>query len=418
LKEILEQHQADANQEDNDDDYDDVKEQEALPIPTLTAVLEAMDTVRRYVCSFNVDENVVYLLSRIDTSVSAKCHLFQESVKYLGHVVFRDGLQPHPEKIKAVEQWPIPKCSKELQQFLSIASYYRRFVKGFAQIAEPLHQLTEMGKLWNWTDECDKTFLHLKARLTKQPVLTHPDFKIPFLVDTDASGDGLGAVLSQDIAGKEHVIAYASRTLSKTERKCCATRWEMLALVLALKQFRCFFYGRKFTVRTDHGILSWLRNFKEPEGHVARWLQQLGEFDFEVIYRPGRKHQNADALSRGSCKQCGQNIPTTCTTMDNIALTNQRWQTSPLRPAWRPAQLEIEQQKDPHIARICRWVATKTLPARCLTGSSRTLQSLLPQKDQLMVKDGILLRKRMAHVEHKAGHLLVVPQKLRQDILQ
>ncbi|KRZ83092.1 Retrovirus-related Pol polyprotein from transposon 17.6 [Trichinella sp. T8] len=130
--------------------------------------------------------------------------LIQERVKYLGHVVSRDGVQPDPEKIKAVEQWPIPKCSKELQQFLGLAYYYRRFVKGFAQIAEPLHRLTETEKPWNLTDECDKAFLHLKARLTKQPVLTHPDFKIPFLVDTDASGDGLGAVLSQDIAGKEH----------------------------------------------------------------------------------------------------------------------------------------------------------------------------------------------------------------------
>ncbi|KRZ65538.1 Retrovirus-related Pol polyprotein from transposon, partial [Trichinella sp. T8] len=116
-----------------------------------------------------------------------------------------------------------------LQQFLGLAYYYRRFVKGFAQIAEPLHHLTERGKPWNWSDECDKAFLHLNARLTKQPVLTHPDFKIPFLVDTDASGDGLGAVLSQDITRKEHVVAYARRTRSKTERKYCATRGEMLA---------------------------------------------------------------------------------------------------------------------------------------------------------------------------------------------
>ncbi|KRX36677.1 Retrovirus-related Pol polyprotein from transposon [Trichinella murrelli] len=168
----------------------------------------------------------------------------------------------------------------------------------------------------------------------------------------------------------------------------------------------------------DHGSLTWLRNFKEPEGHVARWLQQLGEFDFEVIYRPGRKHQNADALSRGSCKQCGQNIPTSCTTIDSLALSNQRWQPSPICPAWTPAQLETEQQKDPDIARMCRWVATKTLPVRYLTGSSRTLQSLLLQKDQLMAKDGILLCKQTAQVEHKAGHQLVVPQTLRQDILQ
>ncbi|KRZ82186.1 Retrovirus-related Pol polyprotein from transposon 17.6 [Trichinella sp. T8] len=124
-------------------------------------------------------------------SVSAKCHLFQAREKYLGHVVSRDGVQPDPEKIKAVEQWPIPKCSKELQQFLGLAYYYRWFVKGFAQIAEPLHH------------ECDKAFLHLKAQLTEHPVLTHLDFKIPFLVDIDASGDGLGAVLSQDIARKE-----------------------------------------------------------------------------------------------------------------------------------------------------------------------------------------------------------------------
>ncbi|KRZ82180.1 Retrovirus-related Pol polyprotein from transposon 17.6 [Trichinella sp. T8] len=167
----------------------------------------------------------------------------------------------------------------------------------------------------------------------------------------------------------------------------------MLALVWALK--------------TDHGSLTWLRNFKEPEGQVARWLQQLGEFDFEVIYRPGRKHQNADALSRGSCKQC---CPTTCTTIDNIALSNQRWQRSPIWPALITAQLEREQQKHQDIARMCRCVATKTIPGRCPTGSSRTLQSLLLQKHQFMVKDGILLRKRMAHVEHKAGHQLGVPQ--------
>ncbi|KRZ48243.1 Retrovirus-related Pol polyprotein from transposon 17.6 [Trichinella nativa] len=109
-------------------------------------------------------------------SVNAKCHLFQERLKWLSC----DGVQTDPEKIKAVEQWPIPKCSKELQQYLGVAS-------------------TTVG-------ECDKAFLHLKAGLTEQPVLTHPDFKIPFLVDTDASDDGLGAVLSQDIAGKEHEV--------------------------------------------------------------------------------------------------------------------------------------------------------------------------------------------------------------------
>ncbi|KRX17379.1 Retrovirus-related Pol polyprotein from transposon 17.6 [Trichinella nelsoni] len=106
----------------------------------------------------------------------------------------------------------------------------------------------------------------------------------------------------------------------------------MLALVLALKQFRCFLYGRRFTVRTDHGSLTWLRNFKEPEGQVARWLEQLVEFDFEVIRRPGRKHQNADALSREACKQCGQNTSTPCAAVSSIMGKRQKWELSPIWP--------------------------------------------------------------------------------------
>ncbi|KRY16110.1 Retrovirus-related Pol polyprotein from transposon 17.6 [Trichinella patagoniensis] len=323
-----------------------------------------------------------------------KCQLFQEKVKYLGHIISRDGVQPDPEKIKAVEQWPTPRCVKELQQFLGLASYYRRFVKGFAQLGEPLHRLSEKGKQWNWTDQCEKAFAFLKTQLTKQPVLAHPNFKIPFVVDTDAIGDGLGAVLSQIIAGQERVVAFASRTLSKTERKYCATRREMLALVWALKQFRCFLYGRRFTVRTDHGSLMWLRNFKEPEGQVARWLEQLAEFDFEVVHRPGRKHQNADALSREACKQCGQNTSTPCAAVSSIMGKRQKWEPSPIWPVWTPTQLEIAQEKDQYIAQMRKWVASKTVPTTCPPDSRRALQSLLSQKDQMIIKDGIVFRRR------------------------
>ncbi|XP_003370753.1 retrovirus-related Pol polyprotein from transposon 412 [Trichinella spiralis] len=306
-----------------------------------------------------------------------KCQLFQE--------------KPDPEKIKAVEQWPTPRCAKELQQFLGLASYYRRFVKGFAQLAEPLHRLSEKGKQWNWTDQCEKAFAFLKTQLTKQPVLAHPNFKILFVVDTDASGDGLGAVLSQIIAGQERVVAFASRTLSKTERKYCATRREMLALVWALKQFRCFLYGRRFTVRTDHGSLTWLRNFKEPEGQVARWE---------------------------ACEQCGQNTSTPCAAVSSIMRKRHKWEPSLIWPVWTPTQLEIAQEKDQDIAQMRKWVASKIVPTRCPPDSSRTLQSLLSQKDQMIIKDGILFRRRLAtHVDHRAGYQFVVPQILRQEIL-
>ena len=129
-------------------------------------------------------------------------------------------------------------------------------------------------------------------------VLVFPDFTKPFLLDTDASNTGIGGVLSQlDEEGKEHVIAFASRILSKSERRYCVTRRELLAVVVFTEQFRPYLLGREFTLRTDHGSLSWLQSFKEPEGQLARWLEKLQEYHFNIVHRPGRKHANADALS-------------------------------------------------------------------------------------------------------------------------
>lgn len=135
-------------------------------------------------------------------------------------------------------------------------------------------------------------------------MLAYPDFTKPF---TDASDTGIGAVLSQaGIDGKERVVAYASRMLSKPERRYCVTRRELLAVVTFIHQFRHFLMGHHFTLRTDHGSLTWLQRFKEPEGQMARWLERLQEFEFTILHRPGRKHGNADALSRIPCCQCGR----------------------------------------------------------------------------------------------------------------
>ena len=153
-----------------------------------------------------------------------KCSLLKEEVRYLGHIVSKDGIAADPQKTAKVQHWPIPASAKEVQQFLGLANYYRRFIRNFAHIAKPLHKLTKRTTSFNWTSECQQSFEHLRNHLSSPPILSYPDFKLPFLLDTDASNDAIGAVLSQlDEQGNERVLAYASRLLSKAERNYCVT---------------------------------------------------------------------------------------------------------------------------------------------------------------------------------------------------
>ena len=163
---------------------------------------------------------------------------------------------------------------------MGLASYYRRFIKDFASIAALFHKLTERQShsRFQWTSQCQEAFDCLKNRLVSPPVLALPDWSQPFLLDTDASDTGIGAVLSQVQEGKECVIAYASRSLTKSERNYCVTRRELLAVVTFLQHFRPYLLGAPFTIRTDHGALSWINKFKEPEGQIARWVQKLQEY--------------------------------------------------------------------------------------------------------------------------------------------
>ena len=155
----------------------------------------------------------------------------KKSVHYLGHVVSSEGVETDPTKIRCIADWATPSNAKELKQFLGLASYYRRFVRGFAKIASPLHWLSEKNKPWAWTDECEQAFNLLKHHLISAPILKLPIFSQNFILDVDASENGLGAVLSQEVDGHEQVVAYGSRALTKAEKKYCATRKELLALV-------------------------------------------------------------------------------------------------------------------------------------------------------------------------------------------
>ena len=236
-----------------------------------------------------------------------KCTLLQSQVTFLGHVVSKDGIATDPEKIRSVTEWPVPKNVKQVRSFLGLCSYYRRYVKHFSNLARPLHRLTELDRQFVWNEECQKAFESLKLALTTAPILGYPSSDGPFVLDCDASNEGVGAVLSQVQDDQEKVIGYFSKTLSRPKRHYCVTRKELLAVVLSILHFHHYLYGRKFKVRSDHGALKWLMNFKVAEGQIARWLQLLGTYDFEIEHRAGRIHNNADALSRRPCS--GQVCP-------------------------------------------------------------------------------------------------------------
>ena len=323
----------------------------------------------------------------------AKCHLLQSSVCYLGHVISDRGIETDPEKVKCVADWPVPVNQKQLQCFMGLASYYRCFVRSFAQIAAPLHALTQKGREWEWTQVCNEAFFELKKRLLSTPILSLPNFNLGFIVDTDASGEGLGAVLSQVIDGHECVVSYASRVLSRSERKYCATRREMLALVWAVHIFRPYLYGKRFTLRTDHNCLKWLHNFKEPEGQVARWLEALAEFDYEVVHRPGKQHQNADALSRKMCKQCGTQVGGEEITLEAQLNAVDVSATQSILPIWSNREIKEQQTQDSDIKIVRGWLQCNIFPDRFQSSVSWKLQSLWTQRKNLLLKDGILYRR-------------------------
>ncbi|XP_043199138.1 uncharacterized protein LOC122368890, partial [Amphibalanus amphitrite] len=220
-----------------------------------------------------------------------KCNLFQRQVKYLGHVVSHKGISADPDKSRAVEEWPVPRDQHQLRSFLGLCTYYRRFVRDFALIAAPLHQLTKKGQRFEWSDKCQEAFIKLKQHLVTAPILAYPNATDSFVLDTDASGCSIGGVLSQMQDGKEHVIAYFSRSLSSAERNYCVTRRELLGIVDSMKHFHHYLYGKHFVMRTDHAALQWLKSLKEPEGQLARWIARADQMDamellHEVMAQP------------------------------------------------------------------------------------------------------------------------------------
>ena len=240
----------------------------------------------------------------------SKCEFFATSAAYLGHVVGRAGLSMDPKKISAINEIDttlIDNVSK-VRSFLGLASYYRRFIKGFASIAAPLHDLTLDGVDVAYESQSEKAQNAMKElikALVSEPVLTLPRFDRQFIVKTDAAvTEGIGGVLSQhDDDKKERVNSYYGRRLRKAERNWTVTEVELLAALESIRNWRPYLWGREFRLVVDHSALRWLHTMRDTfEGGAAsrlmRWIMKLQEYRFTVEHKPGINHNDADGVSR------------------------------------------------------------------------------------------------------------------------
>jgi hypothetical protein len=185
----------------------------------------------------------------------AKCEFFKESVEYLGHVISTQGIATDPKKVETIRTWPTPNSLKELQSFLGLCNYYRRFIQDYSKMAAPLTDLTHKDTPYSWTTQTQEAFNNLKTRMTSAPVLCIPEPECPFTVMTDASDFAVGAVLTQDQGNGPQPVAFTSRKMNPHERNYAAHEKETLAVMHALKKWKVYLEGRHFTVYTDHATL-------------------------------------------------------------------------------------------------------------------------------------------------------------------
>ena len=227
-----------------------------------------------------------------------KCEFARTQCNYLGHVLNSQGISPLPEKVSAIRDMPYPVCTQEIETFLGKVGYYGRFIDHLATIAKPLFALKRKRVEWKFEQPEKDSFDLLKELLCSAPVLRHPDFSLPFIVTTDASGYGLGAVLSQEFPDGEHPIAYASTTLQDEHTRYAVIEREGLAMCWGIIHFEEYLLAAPFVAYTDHKPLLSLRTKDQANKRLQNYALKLQHFTFEIRYREGISNKVADALSR------------------------------------------------------------------------------------------------------------------------
>ena len=307
-----------------------------------------------------------------------KCHFCRTEVLYLGHIVGKDGIKPNPDKIAIIQNYPVPRDCSEIRSFVALVSYYRRFIKNFASIATPLNYLLKKGVKFVWTDDCQLAFECLRNALVEAPILSYPNFNERFVLYTDASNTGIGAVLAQDINGVEQTIAYASRSLKPYEKKYATIEKECLAIVWGIKYFRPYLYGRSFDVVTDHNPLKWLDNARDPHSRLSRWSLSLQSYYllFAKVAVPLVSAVNAPGLQ-----------------LDEV---------------------RAKQRQDPALEDLINYFEKGEIPA-----NSVSARRLMATADDYIFEEGILyhLAKGRARSREGIRKQLVIPRSLKDEVM-
>ena len=362
----------------------------------------------------------------------SKCTFFQKEIGYLGHVISEKGVSTDPVKIEAVVNWPVPTTVCDVRSFLGFVGYYRRFIKGFSSIARPLHDLTKglesqskkVSKRTKvaWGEKEQDAFDKLKQACVSSPILAYPDYKQPFILHTDSSTYGLGAVLYQKQQGHKRVIAYASRSLSKSEVNYAPHKLEFLALKWAVtEKFKEYLYGGNvFEAYTDNNPLTYILSTAKLDACGQRWVAELANFKFNLHYKPGPTNVDADALSRikwpevlteleerefdtlqsdgvqaaciGALVSSGF-IDTLCSSTQVIPLQSY----VPTQAGMSKGDWIQLQSTDPDLKVLIEGLQNKTLRKRHIQlEDSKSLKHYLRIKKQLKLRDGVLYRRTLS----------------------
>ena len=365
----------------------------------------------------------------------SKCEFFRSKITYLGHIVSVAGIETDPRKIKAVKDWTVLKTVTDIRSFLGFINHYRRFIQGYAKVAQPLNTLisgdnaNRKKALVNWTPECQLAFDQLKDLCTSTPILAYADYKKPFQLQTDASDLGLGAVLCQVNDDKhQRVIAYASCSLSNTERNYPAHKLEFLALKWAvMNRFHEYLYGGQFDVYTDNNPLTYVLTSAKLDATGQRWVASLANYDFRIFYKSGKSNVGADVLS---CIPRASTIlidaPAVKAIMSAILYTDHtdhNYNPSNIvckstlvvvhkksRDDWK-----VEQENNPIIGPAIEAISSKKCSEDALSDKSRWL---LCNRGRLLFRCGLLYRKVFDGQLQENKFQFVLPQTYWKQALE